>query len=207
MTSSSKRWLKEHFADKYVKQAQSEGYPSRAAYKLLELQEKDRFIKPGMTVVDLGAAPGGWSVVARDLVGERGHVIALDILPMDPIQGVTIIEGDFNDDAVLKELLDTVGDKKIDVVISDMAPNFSGQKSVDQPRSMYLLDIAWDCARQILKPGGCFLAKVFQGAGSDMFLKQLRTQFKYVRIRKPDASRARSSEVYVLGREFIGYTN
>lgn len=204
---SSKRWLKEHFSDQYVKKAQATGYVSRAAFKLQAIQEKDKLITPGMTVVDLGAAPGGWSQVARELVGEKGKVIALDILPMEPISGVTFIQGDFREQSVLDELLQEAGEHGVDVVISDMAPNLSGQKSIDQPRSMYLLELAWDCARQILRPGGHFLAKVFQGEGVDTFIKDIRSNFKTVKSRKPDASRARSREFYILGKGFLGYTD
>lgn len=202
----SKRWLKEHFSDQYVKKAQATGYISRAAYKLLALEEKDYLFKRGMTVVDLGAAPGGWSQVSRELVGDKGTVIALDILPMDPISGVTFIQGDFREDAVLQQLLDTLGDRKADLVISDMAPNLSGNKSIDQPRSMYLVELAWDCAQQILRPGGTFLTKVFQGEGVDKLIQDLRLQFEVVKSRKPDASQARSREFYLLSKGFLGYT-
>ncbi|MCB1826897.1 MAG: 23S rRNA (uridine(2552)-2'-O)-methyltransferase RlmE [Coxiellaceae bacterium] len=203
----SKRWLKEHFSDQFVKQAQASGYLSRAAYKLLAIQEKDQIFKPGMTVVDLGAAPGGWSQVARDLVGDEGHVIALDILPMEPYSGVTFIQGDFREPDVLEQLLEAVGDRPVDVVISDMAPNLSGNKSIDQPRSMYLIELAWDCAQKILQPGGTFLAKVFQGEGVDAYIQDLRSHFKLVKSRKPEASRARSREFYLLSKGFLGYTD
>lgn len=203
----SKRWLKEHFDDQYVKRAQAKGYLSRAAYKLLAIQEKDKLITPGMVVVDLGAAPGGWSQVAMELVGDKGKVIALDILPMEPISGVTFIQGDFREQTVLDQLFDAVGDRQVDVVISDMAPNLSGQKSIDQPRSMYLIELAWDCAKQVLRPGGHFLAKVFQGEGVDNFIKDLRLNFDTVKSRKPDASRARSREFYILGKGYLGYTD
>lgn len=202
----SKRWLKEHFSDQYVKQAQAKGYVSRAAYKLIALQEKDHIFKPGMTVVDLGAAPGGWSQVARQLVGDRGRVIALDLLPMEPISGVTFIQGDFREQTVLDVLLKTLGDQKADVVISDMAPNLSGQKSIDQPRSMYLVELAWECAQQILRPGGHFLVKIFQGEGVDRFLQDMKLHFETVKSRKPGASRARSREFYLLNKGFLGYT-
>lgn len=202
----SKHWLKEHFSDQYVKKAQAKGYVSRAAYKLIAIQDKDNIIKPGMTVVDLGSAPGGWSQVARELVGDKGRVIALDILPMDPVSGVTFIQGDFREQVVLDQLLEAVGDQSVDVVISDMSPNLSGRKGIDQPRSMYLIELAWDCARQILRPGGHFLAKVFQGEGVEALTKDLRSNFKTVKSRKPDASRARSREFYILGKGFLGYT-
>lgn len=201
----SKRWLQEHHSDQFVKRSKVDGYASRAAYKLLEVQKKDRLIRPGMTVVDLGAAPGGWSQVAAKLVGVRGKVIALDILEMDPIPNVTIIKGDFTEDAALDELLAVVGDDGIDVVISDMAPNFTGHKSVDQPRSMALTELAFDCAMRVLKPKGSFLVKVFQGEGVDNLLRDMRKNFRFVKSRKPLASRSRSSEIYILGSDFLGY--
>ena len=205
----SKRWLKEHFSDQYVKKAKQQGYPSRAAYKLLEIQAKDQLIKPGMVVVDLGAAPGGWSVVAEELVGGKGAVIALDLLPMEPISGVVFIQGDFNEASVFNLLETSVVEAsqggRADLVISDMAPNISGEKSIDQPRSLHLVELAWDCARQLLKPGGAFIAKVFQGEGVDALLVELRCHFKRIKLRKPKSSRSRSSEVYILGTEFLGY--
>ena len=201
--SQSKRWLQEHFRDEYVKKAQEEGYPSRAAFKLLEIQLKDKILKSGMTVVDLGAAPGGWSVVARDLVGHRGEVFALDLLPMEDIGGVTFIQGDFTEQAVLDQLLDALGDRKIDVVLSDMAPNLAGRKSIDQPRAMYLVELALDFAQKVLAPGGSFLTKVFQGEGSEAFLAAMKQQFSTVKVRKPKSSRPKSREIYVLGRGFM----
>ena len=204
MSNSSKRWLDEHFSDAYVKQAQKEGYRSRAAYKLLEINARDKLIKPGMRVVDLGAAPGGWSMVARDLVGEKGRVVALDLLKMDPMAGVEFIQGDFTEQVVLDQLLALLGQHSVDLVISDMAPNMSGMKQVDQPRAMYLNELALECVQQILKPGGNFLAKLFQGAGVEDFAKAARPHFKQVKWRKPDASRARSREVYLLGLGFKG---
>lgn len=201
---SSGRWLKEHFDDKYVKEAQKQGYRSRASFKLLEMQERDKLIRPGMTVVDLGAAPGGWSQVAVNLVGHHGRVIASDILPMDSLAGVEFIQGDFTDDAVMQEILDTLGNKLADLVISDMAPNMSGMNAVDQPRSMYLVELAADMAAQVLRPGGSFLTKVFQGEGFDALFAQLKKQYTKVLTRKPDASRARSREVYLLAQGFKG---
>ena len=201
---SSGRWLKEHFDDKYVKEAQKLGYRSRASFKLLEMQERDKLIRPGMTVVDLGAAPGGWSQVAVSLVGHHGRVIASDILPMDSMAGVEFIQGDFTDDDVMQEILDTLGDKLADLVISDMAPNMSGMNAVDQPRSMYLVELAADMAAQVLRPGGAFLTKVFQGEGFDELFAQLKKQYSKVLTRKPDASRARSREVYLLAQGFKG---
>lgn len=199
-SNSSRRWLKEHFSDPYVKQAQQAGYRSRAVYKLFELHERDKLFKPGMTVVDLGAAPGGWAQVVSQLVGPKGQVIALDILPMDPIEGVEVILGDFTEQKVLDDLLERLKDKNVDWVISDMAPNLSGIDSVDQPRSMELAELALDLALKVLDQEGSFLVKVFQGSGFDEFLVQIRQHFKKVVIRKPKASRGRSREVYVLAR-------
>jgi 23S rRNA (uridine2552-2'-O)-methyltransferase len=201
-SKSSSRWLKEHFDDKYVLRAQQEGYRSRAAYKLLEIQQKDQILKKGMTVVDLGAAPGGWSQIAADLVGHQGQVIALDILPMDPLPEVTVIEGDFQDDAVLNELMAAINGQPVDLVMSDMAPNMSGVRSVDQPRAMYLVELTLELAKTVLKPGGDMLIKLFQGEGSDIFLKTCHEHFDKVIIRKPDASRGRSREVYLLARNY-----
>ncbi len=176
-SKSSRRWLREHFNDPYVKQAQQEGYRSRAVYKLLELQERDKLFKPGMTVIDLGAAPGGWSELVVKLVGKNGRVIALDVLPMEPIAGVEFIQGDFSEQSVLAELLQRLGDAKVDWVISDMAPNMSGIDSVDQPRSMYLAELALGFALKVLNEQGGFLIKVFQGEGFDEFLKQVTSTF------------------------------
>lgn len=201
-SKSSKRWLKEHFSDAYVKRAQQEGYRSRAVFKLSEIQEKDHLIKPGMTIVDLGAAPGGWSQIVKEIVGDKGKVIALDILPMEAVPGVEFIQGDFTDTSVFELLLTHVDKGEVDLVISDMAPNISGMKAVDQPRAMYLSELALEFALEVLKPGGDFLVKVFQGEGFDTYLKTLRQQFKRVAVRKPKASRARSNEVYLLARGF-----
>lgn len=199
-SKTSKQWLREHFNDEYVQRAQQEGYRSRAVYKLLEIQKRDRIIKPGMTVVDLGAAPGGWSEIVRNLVGKNGRVIATDILPMDPIDGVDFVQGDFHEEAVFEKLMEIIGNQPVDLVLSDMAPNMSGMDAVDQPRSMYLVELALDMARQILKPGGDMLVKVFQGEGSEAYFKELRSEFERLMIRKPKASRPRSSEVYALAR-------
>lgn len=196
---SSRRWLKEHFSDTYVKQAQQAGYRSRAVFKLQELQERDKLFRPGMTIVDLGASPGGWSQLLIDYVGSKGKVYALDILPMDPIPGVEFIQGDFSDEKSAQALLERVG-KTVDWVVSDIAPNLSGIDSVDQPRSIYLAELALDFAKQVLHAQGGFLVKVFQGEGFDTFLKEVRQTFKKVVIRKPKASRGRSREVYLLGR-------
>ena len=197
-TASSNRWMLEHFDDHYVKLAQKMGLRSRAAFKLEEIQQKDQLIRSGMTVVDLGAAPGGWSQVAVKLAGEKGKVIACDILPMDPIVGVDFLQGDFREDKVLQALLTRVGDAKVDVVLSDMAPNMSGSDGVDQPRAMYLVELALDMCHQVLAPNGCFAVKVFQGEGFDEYMKAVKEAFKVVKTRKPDSSRARSREVYLV---------
>ncbi len=202
--SSSKAWLKEHREDPYVQRAQKEGYRSRACYKLLELQEKDRLFRPGMTVLDLGSAPGGWSQVAADLVGHRGRVIASDILPMDNLAGVEFIQGDFTEDAVFEEILTAVGDAPVDLVMSDMAPNLSGLNAVDQPRAMYLVELALDLSRRVLPPGGTFIAKVFHGEGFEDLMRETRSSFAKVLTRKPAASRPRSREVYVVATGFTG---
>ena len=201
-TPSSTRWLKEHFDDKYVQQAQKLGLRSRAVFKIDEIQLKDKLIKPGMTVVDLGAAPGGWSQFAVEQVGDKGRVIACDILPMDPIAGVDFLQGDFREEAVLAALLERVGDAKVDVVLSDMAPNMSGTPAVDQPRSMYLVELALEMCKEVLAPNGSFVVKVFQGVGSEEYLKAVRELFKVVKVRKPDSSRARSREVYIVATDF-----
>lgn len=201
-SKSSRKWLDRHFNDTYVKQAQKAGYRSRAAFKLLEIQEKDKLIKPGMQVVDLGAAPGGWSQIARDLVGENGQVFALDILPMDPIAGVEFIQGDFRETEPLESLRNLLDGAAIDLVISDMAPNVTGMASVDQPRSIYLCELALDFARETLKPGGGFVVKVFQGEGFDDFLREVRSSFSRVVSRKPDSSRAKSREIYLVAGNF-----
>lgn len=199
-SKSSGRWLDEHFSDPYVKRSQQQGYRSRASFKLLEIQRKDRLIKPGMTVLDLGAAPGGWSQIAAELVGKNGCVIASDILPMAPIEGVEFIQGDFTEDKVYQEILNQLDGRAPDLVISDMAPNMSGIKDVDQPRSMYLVELALDLAVQTLKPGGTLLSKVFQGEGFDELLAQMRSKFDKVQSRKPDASRSRSREQYIIAK-------
>ncbi|PHS72850.1 MAG: 23S rRNA (uridine(2552)-2'-O)-methyltransferase RlmE [Porticoccus sp.] len=199
-SKSSQRWLQEHNSDHYVKRAQQDGYRSRASYKLLELHKKDRLFKPGMVVVDLGAAPGGWSQVAVALVGDKGRVVASDILPMDSIAGVDFVEGDFTEESVLDEILGLLEGQQADLVISDMAPNMSGMKAVDQPRAMYLIELALELACQILKPEGVFVAKVFHGEGFDDFLRDTKRRFQQVVTRKPDASRSRSREVYLVAR-------
>ena len=201
-SKSSQNWLKRHFDDPYVKDAQKAGYRSRAVFKLLEIQEKDHLLKPGMVVVDLGAAPGGWSQIAAPIVGKSGRVIALDVLEMEPLQDVTIIQGDFTEQGVFERLITTLDGRKVDLVMSDMAPNISGMKAVDQPKSMYLAELAMDFCEKALKPGGDLITKIFQGEGFDAFLKVLRENFDKVVIRKPKASRPKSREVYILGRGF-----
>lgn len=201
-SKTSKGWLNEHFSDHYVKQSQKDGFRSRASYKLLELNEKDRLLFSGMTVVDLGAAPGGWSQVAARNIGDKGRVIASDILPMDSLAGVEFILGDFTEIEVFEQLLGVMGPEKADLVISDMAPNMSGMSDVDQPKAMYLVELALDMARETLKPNGAFVAKVFQGEGFDGYVKDARQSFKSVVIRKPVSSRARSREVYIVAKGF-----
>ena len=197
-SKSSSRWLSEHFDDQYVKRAQKEGWRSRSAFKLAELQDKYKLIKPGMCVVDLGSAPGGWSQLAVKLVGKNGSVIGLDILPMEPIEGVSFIQGDFTEDEPLQELENTLAGRAVDLVLSDMAPNMSGMAATDQARSMYLVELAFEFAKEHLKLNGAFVVKIFQGEGFDDFVREVRTQFNKVLVRKPDASRPRSREVYLL---------
>lgn len=199
-SKSSRKWLKEHFSDPYVKRAQQAGFRSRAIYKLQELHERDHLFKPGMLVIDLGAAPGGWSQLLAKLVTPKGRVVALDLLAMEPIDGVEFILGDFTDDAILESLLLKLSDAKADWVVSDMAPNISGNESVDIPRSLYLAELALDFALKVLNPKGGFLIKIFQGEGFDAFLADLKRHFNTVVIRKPKASRGRSKEVYVVAK-------
>ncbi len=199
-SKSSKQWLQRQQNDDYVKRAVREGYRSRSAYKLIEINQRDKLFKPGMTVVDLGAAPGGWSQVAMQLLGDngRGKVIALDILPIDPIKGVDIIQGDFREAEVYAELIKMLDNRPVDLVISDMAPNFSGISGIDVPRAVYLAEIALDFAQEALVPGGSFLVKLFQGEGFTEYVQFLKKCFKSVVVRKPKASRAESREVYLL---------
>ena len=201
-SKTSQRWLKEHFNDIFVQKAQQEGYRSRAVYKLMEIQEKDRLIRPGMVVVELGAAPGGWSQYVAQCLGGRGRMIALDILPMDALADVTFIQGDFREQAVLDALYAELGDSAVNLVISDMAPNTSGVRSVDQAKSMYLVELALDFAQSRLATRGDFLTKIFHGPGFDTLLRSLKSQFLTVQTRKPEASRARSQETYLLARGF-----
>ena len=199
-SKTSKAWMQEHLNDEYVKRAQKEGYRARAAYKLLEIDDKDKLIKPGMTVVDLGSTSGSWSQVAVQRIKGQGRVIALDILDMHPIPGVEFICGDFREEAVLRQLEASLNGKPVDLVIADMAPNMSGLKDVDQAGAAYLTELALDFCQQWLKPGGNFLVKVFIGSGFEEIVKQMRGQFEKVVTRKPKASRDRSSEVYLLGQ-------
>jgi len=194
--------MQEHFDDEYVKMAQAQGYRSRAVFKLKEIQEKDKFIKPGMNVVDLGAAPGGWSQLVRPLLGKKSKLIALDILPIEPIDGVVFIQGDFRETTVLDELTATLDSAHVDIVLSDMAPNMSGSRGIDQPNAMYLAELALDTANTVLVKGGDFLVKVFQGEGFEDFHRDVQQHFNKVVIRKPKASRPRSNEVYILARGF-----
>jgi 23S rRNA (uridine2552-2'-O)-methyltransferase len=198
--SKNRSWIKQHVKDPYVKQSQVDGYRSRASYKLLEIVEKDRLIRSGMTVVDLGSAPGGWSQVAARLVGHTGRVHALDLLPMDSIAGVDFIQGDFTEEDIFDELLRLIENRPVDLVISDMAPNLSGNKAVDQPAVMYLAELAVELAEKVLTSKGVFIAKLFQGQGFDPFVLQVRTLFNGVSIIKPDASRSRSREVYLVAK-------
>lgn len=201
-SKTSGKWLKEHFDDPYVKRAQQEGWRSRAVYKLQEIDERDRLLRRGMTVVDLGAAPGSWSEWVARKVQPGGRVVALDVLPMDALPDVTFIQGDFREETVLEQLLATIGEHPVDLVLSDMAPNLSGMKAVDQPRAMYLAELSLDLAERVLRPGGDLLIKAFTGEGLDEFKRQLRSRFGKLQVRKPAASRPRSPEIYLLARDF-----
>ncbi|MBN9230630.1 MAG: 23S rRNA (uridine(2552)-2'-O)-methyltransferase RlmE [Legionella sp.] len=201
-SKSSKRWLHEHFDDVYVKKAQAEGYRSRAVYKLQEVDEKEQLLKPGMTVVDLGAAPGGWTQYVTERLQGKGKIFALDILPMDSLPDVQVILGDFREDDVLQQLLNLIPERSVDLLLSDMAPNMSGTAAIDIPRSMYLVTLAFDFAEKMLKPGGSMLIKMFHGAGFDDLVKQAKSSFAKVVIRKPAASRARSKETYLLAKGY-----
>ncbi|MBF6649406.1 MULTISPECIES: 23S rRNA (uridine(2552)-2'-O)-methyltransferase RlmE [unclassified Methylobacter] len=201
-SKSSNRWMQEHFSDEYVKMAQVKGYRSRAVFKLNEIQDKDQIIKPGMNIIDLGAAPGGWSQFAREIIGKKNKIIALDILPMEPIEGVDFIQGDFREQAVLDELYAVLDGAEVNLVMSDMAPNMSGNKAVDQPRSIYLGELALETAKAVLAKGGTFLVKLFHGEGFEQFYQEVQKSFSRVVIRKPKASRPRSNEVYILAKGF-----
>ncbi len=198
--SKNRTWIKQHVKDPYVKQSQLDGYRSRASYKLLEIVEKGRYIKSGMVVVDLGSAPGGWSQVATKLVGHKGCVVAVDILPMDPVAGVSFIQGDFTEEKILNQLLGEIGNRPVDLVISDMAPNLTGMKAVDQPAMIYLAELAVDLVQQVMTDDGIFIAKLFQGEGFDEFVRNTRTVFNVVSLKKPDASRSKSREVYLVAK-------
>ncbi len=201
-SKSSNDWMQEHVNDEYVKKAKALGYRSRATFKLIEVIEKDKLIQPSMNVVDLGAAPGGWSEYARKIVGKKQRVIALDILDIDPIAGVDFIQGDFRENEVYEQLNSLLEGAPIHVVLSDMAPNLSGNKAIDQPSAMYLCELALETAENILVEGGSFLVKVFQGVGFEAYQKQVEASFSKVIIRKPKSSRPRSNEVYILGKGF-----
>lgn len=203
-TKSSTQWMQEHFDDPYVKMAQAQGYRSRAVFKLKEINDKDNLIKSGINIVDLGAAPGGWSQFARQLLGKNGRLVALDILPMEPLEGVDMIIGDFREESVLNELYAVLNNEPIHFVMSDMAPNMSGNKSTDQARAMYLCELALDTAKTVLAKNGHFLVKIFQGEGFEAYFKEVQQAFNSVVIRKPKASRPRSNEVYILAKGFKG---
>jgi 23S rRNA (uridine2552-2'-O)-methyltransferase len=203
-SKSSRLWLQEHFADPFVHQAQKDGYRSRAVYKLQEIQKAEKFLQPGMTVVDLGAAPGGWSQLTAEILCGRGRIIASDLLPIAPLAGVTFVQGDFTEESVLMTLIEVLHGEKVDVVLSDMAPNMSGIAVVDQSRSVLLAELALDFCRQFLKPGGSFLTKLFQGSAVDGYFAQCRQAFAKVSVKKPAASRARSREFYLFARQFRG---
>jgi len=197
-SKSSSRWLQEHHQDEYVLKARAQGYRSRAVFKLAEIQQKDHVLKAGQLVLDLGAAPGGWSEYASTIIGDQGKIIALDLLPLEPIAGVTFLQGDFTEQETLDQLLALIGDRRCDLVLSDMAPNLSGMESVDQPRSIYLAELAFDLAENFLNSTGVFVVKLFQGAGSEELISSFRRRFRSVKLRKPDASRSRSSEIYAI---------
>ena len=197
-SKSSKRWLQEHHRDAYVLKAREQGYRSRAVFKLEQIQQKDHVLNPGQFVLDLGAAPGGWSEYASRIVGDRGRVIALDLLPIEPIAGVEVVQGDFTLQQTLDRLLALTGGRQFDLVLSDMAPNLSGMESVDQPKSIHLAELAFDLASEWLSPDGIFVSKLFQGAGFDELVARLRATFKSVKLRKPDSSRSRSNEIYAV---------
>ncbi len=201
-SKNSNQWMQEHFDDEYVIKAQKLGYRSRSTFKLIEIQEKDNIIKPGMNVIDLGAAPGGWSEYAATIVGKKNKVIALDLLAIEPINGVDFIQGDFRENEVLEKLYQVLDGATVDLVMSDMAPNISGNKAMDQPRSIYLAELALDTAQTVLKKGGTFLIKMFQGTGFDEYKQEVVKSFSKVMIRKPKSSRARSNEVYILAKGF-----
>ena len=203
-SKSSSGWMQRHLTDQYVQQAQRDGYRSRASYKLLEIQARDRLIKPGMSVIDLGSAPGGWCQVIADIVGMKGRVVAVDLLEMDPVADVEFIQGDFTEDEILEQMLALFENSRVGLVVSDMAPNISGIKSSDTTKSIYLAELGLDLCQQLLEPGGAFLVKVFQGEGFDQFLKDMKVVFTKVATRKPKASRPKSREMYLLGTGYRG---
>ena len=203
-SKSSSGWMQRHLTDQYVQQAQRDGYRSRASYKLLEIQARDRLIKPGMSVIDLGSAPGGWCQVIADIVGVKGRVVAVDLLQMDPVADVEFIQGDFTEDEILERMLALFENSRVGLVVSDMAPNISGIKSSDTTKSIYLAELGLDLCGRLLEPGGAFLVKVFQGEGFDQFLKDMKTVFTKVSTRKPKASRPKSREMYLLGTGYRG---
>jgi 23S rRNA (uridine2552-2'-O)-methyltransferase len=201
-SKSSARWLAEHASDEFVKRAKAEGWRSRAVFKLAEIQERERLLRPGIRCVDLGAAPGGWSQYAARIVGGSSRIVATDILAMDAIPGVEFVQGDFREESVLEEVLARVGAEKVDLVLSDMAPNMAGIDAVDQPKSMYLAELALEFADRVLAPGGDALIKLFQGAGFDDIVREARRRYGRVVTKKPKASRSRSPEIYLLARQF-----
>lgn len=201
-SKSSQKWLQEHFSDEYVQRAQREGYRGRAVYKLLELDARYHLLKPGMTLLDLGAAPGSWSEVAARKIGGRGKLIASDILQMERLEGVSFIQGDFREEEVMQSILAELADRQVDLVLSDMAPNMSGNDAIDQPRAMYLAELALDIAHKTLRRDGVLLVKLFQGVGFDEYISSLKQSFNSVIVRKPKASRPRSREVYALARGY-----
>ncbi|MDT8428803.1 MAG: 23S rRNA (uridine(2552)-2'-O)-methyltransferase RlmE [Pseudomonadales bacterium] len=203
-SKSSKRWLDEHVNDPFVKKAQIDGFRSRASYKLLEILAKDKLVRPGMLVLDLGSAPGGWSQVIAPQVGKQGKIIASDILPMAAIPGVVFLQGDFTEDAVFQQILAELNGEQVDLLMSDMAPNISGVDAADQASSIYLVELALEMAVAVLKPGGSFIAKVFHGAGYEDYVRSTRGHFDKLLVRKPEASRARSREVFLVGKGFVG---
>lgn len=203
-SKTSQKWIDEHVNDPYVKKAKADGYRSRSSYKLIEINEKDKLFQSGSIVMDLGSAPGGWSQIVAPQVGEKGRIISSDILPMDGLAGVTFIQGDFTEAAVYDQIILTLNNDKVDAVVSDMAPNLSGVNTTDQYASIYLVELALDMARNVLKPGGNFCAKVFQGVGYEKYIKDVKSSFDKVLVRKPAASRARSREVYIVAKGFKG---
>ena len=197
-SKSSQNWLREHHDDTYVLQARKDGYRSRAVYKLIEIQQKDKILKPGQFVLDLGAAPGGWSEYVAQFSGDKGRLIAVDLLPIEPIAGVEIVQGDFTEAGILEQILDLVDNRPLDLVLSDMAPNISGIETVDQPKSAYLAELAFELARSSLNENGVFVVKLFQGEGFEALTSAFRSTFKNVKFRKPKASRPRSREIYAV---------